>query len=334
MATCLRRVIRITALDSPNVRLALAEQERGLQPSGREVVPGVLSWAEYQYRRATWDPIRQTIGLDAQFYVGKEVMLYPNEWLERAARLDEALRGRVRKARAIGIDPAEGGDKTAMCAVDEFGVIELTSKRTPDTSVVVHEAIAFLRRHGVDPEDVVFDRGGGGKQHADRLRSMRSNQAPRGYNVRTVAFGESLVLEPKRGLRRFDERKEIYEEKYEYVNRRAQMYHEVRQLIDPANDRLGQVEFGRIVLGRLGGEVGWAISRGMEELRRQMGPIPLLYDEEGRIRMLPKRRKDPEQDVKTLEELIGCSPDELDALVLAVHGMVHKGQRQKAGAVG
>jgi hypothetical protein len=37
--------------------------------------------------------------------------------------------------------------------------------------------------------------------------------------------------------------------------------------------------------------------------------------------------------VKTLAEILGCSPDEADALVLAVHGLLHKPQVMKAGVV-
>ena len=67
------------------------------------------------------------------------------------------------------------------------------------------------------------------------------------------------------------------------------------------------------------------------ELLRQMRPMPLLYDQEGRMRMLPKHKKDPDSTEKTLTDLIGCSPDEADALVLAVHGMLYQGTVLKAG---
>ncbi len=58
-----RKVLRITALDSPNVVYALKEIERGLQPSGYQVIPGVLPYEEYLHRRATWDVERATMGL-------------------------------------------------------------------------------------------------------------------------------------------------------------------------------------------------------------------------------------------------------------------------------
>jgi hypothetical protein len=161
MAKYFRRVIRIKAEDSPNVRYALAQIAAGKKPTGEVILPGVLPWDEYQLRLATWDEISKCIGLAGEFYEGREVLLYPPDWLDRSARLAIALRGTPRKAKGIGIDPAEGGDKTAMAAVDEFGLIELLSKKTPNTAIITSEALAFMRRHKVPPENVCIDRGWG-----------------------------------------------------------------------------------------------------------------------------------------------------------------------------
>lgn len=290
-----RKVIRIRAEDSPNVI------ER------RYVLPGVLSWEEYQQRRATWDKIRQCIGLDAQFYEGAETLLYPSEWLNRAELIAEQLKGRRRYAKAIGVDPAEGGDKTAMCAVDEYGIIELVSKKTPDTSVVTAECLAFMRKYAVHSGFVAFDRGGGGKQHADRLRDQ-------GYPVRTIAFGESPSLDPRRNIRN-SERLEMKEERYAYRNRRAEMYGTLRLLLDPATGK------------------GFGIPAEYSELRRQLAPIPLVYDPEGRLELPPKNRRGPNDTKKTLVELIGCSPDDADALVLSVFAMLNPVVKLRAGAL-
>src|SRR5438105_1741825 len=222
-----RKVIRITAEDSPNVRLAFLQKNRGIPPTGEVLVPGVLTWDDYVKRRATWDKVRQCIGLDAQFYVGPELLLFPPEWLNGADAKARLLFGRQRVARAIGIDPAEGGDKTAMAVVYEDGLIELVSKKTKDTSVITSEALAFMRFLQVTPDNVVFDRGGGGHEHADRLRSQ-------GYKVRTVAFGESTIPDPRRGIVLFPERLDIKEERYAYVNRRAEMYGELSRILDPS----------------------------------------------------------------------------------------------------
>jgi hypothetical protein len=280
-------------------------------------------WDEYQLRLATWDEISKCIGLAGEFYEGREVLLYPPDWLDRSARLAIALRGTPRKAKGIGIDPAEGGDKTAMAAVDEFGLIELLSKKTPNTAIITSEALAFMRRHNVPPENVCIDRGGGGKQHADRLKQM-------GYEVRTVAFGEPLIPKPRHGKHGLHERVAQRESRYAYINRRAEMYGRLRELLDPSFYSFGESA------GRLSSS-GFAIPGGSlpvyMELRRQLAPIPLLYDPEGRLFLPPKTKRNPKSTIKTLTEIIGHSPDEADALVLAIHAMSTETKRKKAGAM-
>lgn len=290
-----RRVIRIKATDSPNVAYALEKIRRGLPPGDEIVVPGVLTYAEYAHRRATWDKVRQSVGLDAEFYEGTEILLYPPDWLNEAEERARKLPA-MRKALAGGCDPAEGGDSTTMAAVDEYGLIDLEEAKTPDTSVIAGRAIAFIDRHGIPPERFAFDRGGGGKQVADLLRS-------RGYPVMSVGFGETLTPELRRGRHPLKDRRDNREERYEYVNRRAQMYGLLSEALDPSLAEQGP---------------RFAIPERFQELRRQMAPIPKLFDGEGRMRMLPKSKKNPDSKERTLIELIGRSPDDLDAVVLAV----------------
>src|ERR1700677_4386553 len=136
----------------------------GLPVSGTIVVPGVLTWGEYCQRRATWDPPRATVGLDAEFYKGPETLLFPPSWLNEAARaaLLPCHRLSSRKdVRYLGVDPAEGGDDTAWCVIDWLGVIELVSKKTSDTSTITSETLALIRKHSIQPQNVCFDRGGG-----------------------------------------------------------------------------------------------------------------------------------------------------------------------------
>lgn len=300
-----RNVIRIRAEDSPNVKLALAQKAAGLDPTGEEIVPGVLPWSEYVIRRALWDEIRQCIGLDGLFYKGPEILLYPPLWMTRAAEFERVKLCRSSPTEGIGIDPGEGGDETAWSAVNKWGLKEQISKKTPDTNVIPRETIAFMHKHKCPAEKVCFDRGGGGKQVADRLRA-------RGYQVRTVAFGEPILLDLKRAKRMFAERLENREERYVYFNRRAEMYGDLSVLMDPT-------------------ERGFAIPYEYTELRRQMSLIPKLYDPEGRLKMLPKDKKNPDSKEKTLKELLKCSPDELDSLVVAIHAMTSKPVRSQAG---
>jgi hypothetical protein len=308
-----RKVIRIRAEDSPCVRAGLALERRGLTPSqidehpmvlaAEAKWPGVLTYREYKQRRATWDKVRQCIGLDGEFYEGGELLMYPPDWLNAAENVWASLRGQPRKARAIGCDPGEGGADSAWAVVDELGVIELLAHKTPNTTDIPKITKALIRQHGVDPRNVGIDRGGGGYQHACALEDD-------GFPVRTIAFGESMLLEPIRRKRWHSERIENFEERYVYVNRRAQMAHELRLLLDPATGP------------------GWGLPvwyNGDRSLRQQMAPIPLSYDKEGRIWLPPKNKKDPNAKERTLVEIIGYSPDEWDAVMVASHCLLHKG---------
>jgi hypothetical protein len=316
-----RKVVHVAAEDSPNVRLALLELEKpGVEtPTNRIVLPGVLPYADYKKRRDTWDIVKQTIGLDGRFYEGAEVLLFPPTWLDRAEKVASELDRKIpdarfyRQAKAIGIDPAEGGDKTSMAAIDEFGLIELVSKKTPNTAVIVDEALAFMRKHKMDhmPHRVMIDAGGGGKQHADRLRAM-------GYGVSTVAFGGAPTEPMRMGKKQFRERLSEREERFTYLNRRAEMYGQLRLILEPIE-----------------GTAGFGLPAEYINLRRELAPIPLLYDREGKLRLPPKHRVGQASvtSERTLEELIGHSPDEADALVLAVYGMLAKSTRRKARGV-
>lgn len=322
-----RKIIRITAEDSPNVRRAVLLKERypdlpydELCRASR-VLPGVLSWDEYQKRLQTWDKVMQCIGLRGEFWHGAEVLLFPPDWLNHANDLARLLRTK-RPGTAMGCDPAEGGDKSCWSVIDERGLVHLESIPTPNTSVIPRRTIALMREYGVPADRVCFDRGGGGQQHADTLRDM-------GYPVRTVSFGRIGAPEPKRRtVTFFSERVEQHETKGEWASRAAQMYGELSERLDPA--------------GQYG---GFGIPREYAELRRQLALLPKLYDRDGRLRMLPKHDpKDAElaafgdaasaRKRGTLVGLIGHSPDEADSLVLALHALLHKRQASAAGFVG
>lgn len=316
-------MIRITAEDSPNVVRAMRMIAAGLEPDGEVVLPGVITWDEYLNRRKNWRPEEQRVSLDALFPDDATTYLFPSGYLDHCFACWERLRGRPRKARAVGCDPAEGGDDTAFSAVDEYGLVDMMTLKTPDTNVIPGMLIAFGKRHGVPPENWAIDRGNG-KQHADRLRAM-------GYMVRTVGFGSKVILEPRRGLRLMEEKRRQREEGYAYKNRRAQMFGELSLLCQPNRPRM----MHNVVLG---GD-GFALpppAHGPQyaELVRQLRKIPYRTDDEGCLRLPPKGGgQKRERSEKTLMELLGCSPDEADSLVLAVHAMLHKSQRRSAGAV-
>jgi hypothetical protein len=313
---CYRKVIRIKGEHSPNVRAALSYVHRGLTPPVKFLIPGVLPWLDYKKRRETWDPVMQCVGLDADFWEGAEVLLYPPQWLNRAEAIAEAVRLlQNRTALGVGVDPGEGGANTCWTAVDEWGILEQISLQTPDTSVIIKRTLAFTQRWGAKAEAVCFDRGGGGKQIADEMRS-------RGVMVRTVGFGEPVLPEPKVGSTWPHEKVDQREERYTYGSRRCQMYGALRELLDPVREEAALAGRPR----------GFGIPKELVRLRAQLAVIPLLYDKDGRLHLPPKHRTPGMSSTeKTLTELIGHSPDEADSLVLAIYAMQNKPRRARIG---
>lgn len=325
------KVIHIGATDSPNVRLGIAQKKLGLTPTDDKVIDGVLSYGEYILRLNEWDDVRKCIGLDGEFWEGAETLLYPPQWLDRAERLWVYLRNKIRIARGIGIDPGVGSANTAIAVVDEFGLIELISEKTKDTTRVIDMTLEVMNKYHVEPHRVLFDNGGGGKQYVDRMRSN-------GYNVRSVWFNDKPSVEPQRHMVQLKQKIEAKERKHAYFNKRAEMYGELRYLLDPGFDSNDQTEQAWRELAtqnnRLVGEIrGFAISPQYQHLRKQLAPIPLTFELE-KLKLPPKNKRDPKSNEVCLVDIIGFSPDEADALVLAIHAMqtAHT-SRAKAGAM-
>ncbi|MFA5056519.1 MAG: hypothetical protein WC485_00260 [Opitutaceae bacterium] len=316
---CYRRVIRIRAEDSPNVRLAMNQVKAGVPVTNEIVVPGVKSYPDYLKNRSQWDEIQQCVCLDARFYEGAELLMFPPAWLDAAEAYAATLPTRTRGA-SMAVDSAQGGDNTAWAIVDERGLLHLESKKTPDTTEIVGRTLALMREYHLMPENILFDIGGGGKQHADRLRLM-------GYKVATVAFGESATPEIRHGVKPLASRKEDAEVRYVYKNRRAEMYGVLRL-------RLKTVDQNGRLVGSFALPAGLLNRRRLDSkasLREQLSPIPLTYDSEGRMRLLPKYKNNPDSNEKSLTELIGCSPDEADSVAMAEFHRTRKRHQATAG---
>lgn len=304
-----RKIIKIKAEHSPNVRLGLAQVAAGKKPTDEVLVPGLKTYSEYVKNRMLWDPIQQCVSLDAEFYKGKEVYLFPEASLQRARKLAEQLRNRPRRAKSMGVDAAEGGDDTVWTIIDEFGIIDQVSIKTADTADIPGRTIALIKQHGLRADQVFFDRGGGGKQHADQLRR-------RGYDVRTIGFGEAAT-DPHKTRKTstvkapVKQRVDVQESAYVYKNRRAEMYGLLSNLLES--------------------EPGFAIPGRFAETLRQLAPIPKMYDGEGRLYLPPKDKPHANYKGSTIKQLVGRSPDQADSLVLAVYGMVQKPVKAMAG---
>jgi len=314
--TFIRKIIKIRAVDSPNVRLALAEIAAGKQPSGKTLVPGVKDWDLYEMHRLVWDPMMQSVGLDAEFYEGKEVLMFPSDWLAKAqlqaARLAHS-KGVLRKGISMGVDPGQGGDDTSWSIGDYDGLIYQKSMKTPDTSEIPGQTIALMNEFGVSPDRVLFDLGGGGKEHVDYLRK-------KGYKVQGIGFGESATdTRMMRRVKTTVERTESREDRYTYFNRRAELYGTARLALTPRVDP----DTGETTI--------YGIPSEYTELLRQLSLMPIRYDSEGRLKLPPKNRRTPNSDEECLVDIIGNSPDEADSFVLMRYALHKKTSVAKAG---
>lgn len=342
----IRKVLRWKAADSPNVRLAVAqilagrrrpeplliksaerpwgeytqEQYEGLarrwgdraNPEERVLVPNVITFGEY-LRRRTWPAHEQCVVLDAAFYEGAEIKLFPEQWLDASAKLARELKSILSHERveAMGIDSGQGSANTCWSLINRRKLVKLISMRTLDTSVIVGKTIALINEFMIPDEKVGFDAGGGGQNNADMVRRA-------GYTkVQIIPFGESPALDIKRGVHQIRDRKEVKEDRYTYKNRRVQMYHELSQNVNP--DPLVNPEPFAV-----GDD-----TKELQELHRQLAAHPNHEDEMGRKVLPPKqpRTDDPESEKDSMLKRLGCSPDEADSLVIAHSVLHHKSTR-------
>lgn len=311
----LRKIIKIRAVDSPNVRYAMKELEKGKKPSRRIIVPGVIGYDDYILRRKTWDDVKQTVGLDAEFYEGHQALLFAPHWLDRAEEIAWKMERAniIRVPTCAGIDCGEGRADTVFYCGDQYGLIDEVCFQESNANHIVSEIIAFINKHKLPHHRVLLDRGGGGRQIADFLRE-------KGYNVNTIAFGSGVGRpgEEKKKRRKKSEIFNLREDRGVYLNRRSQMYGEASEILDPHNLNRPQ---------------GFGIPARFFNLRQQLALIPRRLDGEGRIILPPKNKRRKDSTEETMECLIGRSPDHADAAVLCIHALLHNNTNFNVGAI-
>jgi len=320
-------VIHVSGEQSPNVLFARSHIEAGRPGPPPLVSPGILSYADFQTRQANWPADKVRTRLLGLFPDDADERLFPDEWLDVAQRLgaevrslfaaDERTRGvdeeppddpmRIRLAShlkrfdrpyALGVDVAAGGaDQTVWVVLGRFGVRQIVAKHTPDTSEITRVTRRLAHRWRITRRAVAFDAGGGGKQIADALRARY------GWDPSIVDFG----ARPRRPD--------------EYLNRRAELYGELRKALEP-NRRLRRLlELPRDRWTRKLRCVSLPPDDG--RLREELAVLPKRYDGEGKLRLPSKSRsraRDGDRGERTIRELLGGrSPDRADALALAYH---------------
>lgn len=310
----LRKVIQLDGEMSPNVKAGRLAREKGLPPPP-PLVPGVLSYEWMVRRESLWDEETQARCLHGVFWEGAESMLTPYEWLDHAMSKSrwEKLNKTERRPVAMGVDVAEGGsDKTIWTVIDRSGVVSQTSYDGGDAVEIAKRTMQLADEHHLFPNQIAIDAGGGGKQVGDFLRHglPMGDGSTRTASLKVVAFGESPGADDTgrgKGKKKRMAWSDIDPTKA-YKNRRAEMYGNLRSLLNPVQPD-GREPF-------MLGPDAW-------ELRKELQPIPMLHDGEGKMYLPPKDEGSAaKKGVVCLRKLIGHSPDRADSLVLAIHAML------------
>lgn len=330
----LRKVFRISAWDSPKVKFGLrlngkawtAKDKREYDLLDR-AIPGVLGWKEFQTRQLMWDDVKKEIGLHGRFPKDAATMMYPADWLDRAEAIAEGgktdwgtfpkINWAQTAGECMGIDAAMGNDNTAWAVINQLGLLDLYGEKTPDTNVICGRTIQFGAKWRVPTERWLFDALGGGLQITQYMRKIEQGGKKPYAHVRTVNFSETASPPVHRHMTTMGEQTANREVLTAYKNRRAEMYWLLRLTLDPIMNPRGFALPSKLINAPR--------KDGGPSLRTQLSKVQIMYDGEGRLQIPPKHRSDGNKSMVAAREdclydLLGCSPDELDALVLAVFG--------------
>jgi hypothetical protein len=296
----MRKIIHIDGeRDSPNViygKRWTSEKRFGLPAT---ILPGVLSYSEF-LERLTMPPDERRGRLHGLFPSQGASHIYTSEVLDFAARIWAKINAEAnapiikRGRRAMGVDVAAGGDWTVWTIVDRFGVVQKERRKTPNTAIIPGITIKLADRAKINPEDILFDSGGGGLNEANHLRD-------KGYAVQDVSFAA----------------KSNYPD--EYRSMRAELYGEAAKMM--ALDAKTIAMTALPLPAWLKGWVYMAIPPDDILLRQDLAVLPKKFDGEERLVLPPKNRKNTKHGAneKTVVEMLGWSPDDGDSFVLACY---------------
>lgn len=300
----LRKVIHISAEDTPNVIVGHKWTEAGMEGQPPVVIEGLLAWHEYLTRKHEYDEPVAYPRLYGRFYTGAQAMLFPEEWLDRSINrakrfLDEGIK---REACAMGIDTGAGRDETVWTIIDKLGIIKQIGTKTPDTSKIIDGTIELMTEYGISPWQICIDYGGGGKQIADMMQRL-------GYRIHRIHFGASASKTSSTKSKNLREDNRVNQQAYK--NKRAEMYGRLRTWLRPDREE-GQFA----LLPRH--------AHGCGMLEEELRVVPMTFDAEGKMYVVPKDKSPTagiNSDTITLKKLLGRSPDRADSLVLALEAL-------------
>ena len=276
-ANLLRKIIHIDGRDSPNVQAGIQWREAGHLGKPPVLIPGLLSYEEFLRREQQWDEVQRTTRLYGRFYEGEQAVVFPTAWLDAA--MDANRWARLQQ------QPRQ---------VEAIGV-DVAAGGRDDTCWTLVDSLGVI-------EQIVMDTPNTMEIPGRTIRLIDEHKVPagrvafdaggggkqiadllheRGYRVEIIGFGESA------------------EAKQAYRNRRAELYGRLRELLNP--DR----EHG-----------AFSLPPDAHQLRQELAVLPLTYDSEGRMLLIPKESTGSQQG-PSLRRLLGRSPDRADSLVLA-----------------
>lgn len=165
--------VRISCLDSPNVRL------------GRPIFPRLVTRDWVEGRRRDWgeDTALWRSRVLGDFPDDAQSLLVPRLWIEAAFDTNVATESKMREALSaaveggrdlrLGVDVArEGADATVFLIRDEERVLWAQEARGWSTMQVAGRVLDLIRRYALRPESVFIDDTGLGAGVTDRLREQ------------------------------------------------------------------------------------------------------------------------------------------------------------------
>ncbi len=320
--------------DSPNVVFGKRWVAAGRKGEPPRVIPGVLSYTDYLIRQ-TWPEAMRRVRLHGLFLDESKDKLFSSDMLDAMQTIGaKLLEYRARcKAKAcqcqslipasadmaplwqpkhgrlsMGVDVGQGQAATVWTAVGRYGVLHKVSKQTPNTASISGWTIKLAKRWRIAPENIAIDIGGGGKMIVDQLHEA-------GYEVLGVGFGEK-PNDPS-----------------EYNSLRVEMYAEAAKLM------MGSHVQAMLELPVERWLPHWScmgLLPGDSMLRQDLHVLPREFDGEGKLRLPPKSRRAGRHGSaeKTIEDMLGRSPDDGDSFVLAVyaHRILREQDKESTGS--
>ena len=279
-ADLLRKVIHIDGRDSPNVQAGFRWKELGKPGSPPVLIPGLLTYEEYVRREQQWNEVQRTTRLHGHFYEGDQAVVFPAQWLDAAM---DAQRWRELQEEDRHVE-AIGVDVAA-------GGRDNTCWTLVDSHGVIDQIVLDTP----NTMEIVGRTIQLIREHNLSARRVAFDAGGGGkqigdrlreqnYHVQLIGFGESA------------------DAKQAYRNKRAELYGKLREYLNP--ERESGV---------------FALPPDADQLRRELAVLPLQYDSEGRMQLLPKESRGAgQQQGPCLRQLLGHSPDRADSLALAV----------------